>query len=71
MKRATGFPEDGGGISERGDMTGFNWSDVPVILPEIGFMTNPDEDRSLATAAYQDKIVKGLTRAILRFLGVG
>ncbi len=57
------------GIDARSDMTGFNWSDVPVILPEIGFMTNPDEDRLLATGAYQDKIVKGLTQAILEFLG--
>ena len=59
------------GIDARSDMTGFNWSDVPVILPEIGFMTNAAEDRLLATAAYQDKIVAGLTRAILAFLGVG
>jgi N-acetylmuramoyl-L-alanine amidase len=58
------------GIDARSDMTGFNWADVPVILPEIGFMTNPDEDRRLATPAYQDKIVQGLTRAILAFLGV-
>ncbi|MFH0916846.1 MAG: N-acetylmuramoyl-L-alanine amidase [bacterium] len=58
------------GIDARSDMTGFNWSDVPVILPEIGFMTNAAEDRLLATAAYQDKIVAGLTRAILSFLGV-
>ena len=58
------------GIDARSDMTGFNWSDVPAILPEIGFMTNPAEDRLLATADYQDKIVKGLTRAILSFLGV-
>lgn len=58
------------GIDARSDMTGFNWSDVPVILPEIGFMTNPDEDRLLASGAYQDKIVKGLTQAILEFLGV-
>ncbi len=58
------------GIDARSDMTGFNWSDVPVILPEIGFMTNPAEDRLLATPAYQDKIVSGLTRAILAFLGV-
>ncbi len=50
-------------------MTGFNWSDVPVILPEIGFMTNAAEDKLLATAAYQDKIVQALTRAILAFLG--
>jgi N-acetylmuramoyl-L-alanine amidase len=51
-------------------MTGFNWADVPAIIPEIGFMTNPAEDRLLATADYQDKIVKGLARAILSFLGV-
>ena len=51
-------------------MTGFNWSDVPVILPEIGFMTNPAEDRALATGSYQDKIVKGLTLAVLEFLGL-
>jgi N-acetylmuramoyl-L-alanine amidase len=59
------------GIDARSDMTGFNWSDVPVILPEIGFMSNAAEDRLLATPAYQDKIVAGLTRAILAFLGAG
>jgi N-acetylmuramoyl-L-alanine amidase len=58
------------GIDARSDMTGFNWSDVPVILPEIGFMTNPAEDKLLATNAYRGKIVTGLTKAILEFLGV-
>jgi N-acetylmuramoyl-L-alanine amidase len=58
------------GIDARSDMTGFNWSDVPVILPEIGFMSNSAEDRLLATPGYQDKIVAGLTRAVLAFLGV-
>ncbi len=58
------------GIDARSDMTGFNWSDVPVILPEIGFMTNATEDKLLATGAYQDKIAQALTRAILAFLGV-
>ena len=58
------------GIDARSDMTGFNWSDVPAIIPEIGFMTNATEDRLLATAEYQDKIVKGLTKAILEFLGL-
>ncbi len=59
------------GLRARSDMTGFNWSDVPVFLPEIGLMTNPAEDALLATSAYQDKIVQGLTRAILSYLGVG
>ncbi len=56
------------GIDARSDMTGFNWSDVPAIIPEIGFMTNPAEDRLLATSSYQDAIVAGLAQAILEFL---
>lgn len=58
------------GVDARSDLTGFNWSNVPVILAEVGFMTNPDEDRLLATEDYQDKIVAGLTKAILAFLGI-
>ncbi len=56
------------GLSARSDLSGFNWSDVPVILPEIGLMTNPAEDALLATDAYQDKLVAGLARSILCFL---
>jgi N-acetylmuramoyl-L-alanine amidase len=58
------------GLSARSDLSGFNWSDVPVILPEIGLMSNAAEDKLLATDAYQDKIVQGLTKAILKYLGV-
>ena len=46
LVRALGFPDRG--IGERSDFTGFNWADVPVILVELGFMTNPGEDRALA-----------------------
>ncbi len=56
------------GITARSDMTGFNWSDVPVIIPEIGFMTNPDEDRRLATAEYRRTIARALADGIVRFL---
>jgi N-acetylmuramoyl-L-alanine amidase len=65
--RALGFPDRG--LSERSDFTGFNWSDVPVILVELGFMTNPTDDRLLATAAYQRRAALGLCRGTLRFLG--
>ncbi len=57
------------GTDPRSDMTGFNWSDVPVIIPEIGFMTNPEEDRLLNTASYQKKIADALADAAVRFLG--
>jgi N-acetylmuramoyl-L-alanine amidase len=56
------------GIKERKDITGFNWSKVPVILVEVGFLTNPEEDRRLNEVAYQAKIVEGLRRGILRYL---
>ena len=65
--RALGFPDRG--LQERSDFTGFNWSDVPVILVEMGFLTNPTEDRLLATAAYQHRAAVGVCRGALRFLG--
>jgi N-acetylmuramoyl-L-alanine amidase len=66
-RRALGFPDRG--IQERTDFTGFNWADVPVILVEMGFMTNPTEDRLLATPAYQRRAAVGMCRGTLRFLG--
>jgi N-acetylmuramoyl-L-alanine amidase len=66
-RRALGFPDRG--LQEHTDFTGFNWSDVPVILVEMGFMTNPTEDRLLATPAYQRRAAVGMCRGTLRFLG--
>ena len=66
LRTALGFPDRG--LQERSDFTGFNWADVPVILVEMGFMTNPTEDRLLATAAYQRRAAIGLCRGTLRFL---
>jgi N-acetylmuramoyl-L-alanine amidase len=56
-------------LQERSDFTGFNWADVPVALVELGFMTNPVEDRLLATLDYQRRAAVGLCRGTLRFLG--
>jgi N-acetylmuramoyl-L-alanine amidase len=67
LLRALGFPDLG--LQERSDFTGFNWADVPVILVELGFMTNPTEDRLLATGDYQRRAAVGLCRGALRFLG--
>ncbi|MGH4050633.1 MAG: N-acetylmuramoyl-L-alanine amidase [Clostridium sp.] len=52
------------GVNERSDITGFNWSKVPVILVEMGFQSNPTEDKLLISGAYQDKIAKGLAEGI-------
>jgi N-acetylmuramoyl-L-alanine amidase len=67
LRGALGFPDRG--LQERSDFTGFNWADVPVILVEMGFMTNPTEDRLLATPTYEQRAAVGLCLGTLRFLG--
>jgi N-acetylmuramoyl-L-alanine amidase len=67
LRRELGFPDRG--LQERSDFTGFNWADVPVILVEMGFMTNPTEDRLLATSEYQRRAAVGLCRGTAAFLG--
>jgi N-acetylmuramoyl-L-alanine amidase len=55
------------GILQRSDLTGFNWANVPAILVECGFMTNPAERRLLQSAAYQLKIAGGLVAGVKAF----
>ena len=43
------------GLARRGDLTGFNWANVPAVLVETGFMTNPAESRRLKSGAYQQR----------------
>lgn len=52
------------GLVERSDLTGFNWADVPVVLVETGFMTNPTEGRLLRTSAYQWRVARGLAAGV-------
>ncbi|BCZ47711.1 hypothetical protein psyc5s11_37780 [Clostridium gelidum] len=56
------------GVVERNDMTGFNWSKVPVVLVEMGFMSNPDEDRLLNDDSYENKLAQGLNNGIVHCL---
>lgn len=48
----------------RSDLTGFNWSRVPTVLVEMGFMSNPREDRLLADPAYQARLAGSLAGGI-------
>lgn len=62
LTTATGALDNG--VVERSDMTGFNWADVPAILVEVGYLTNPAEDRALASAEYQQQAAQGLLDGI-------
>ena len=56
------------GTTARRDVTGFNLSNVPVVLTEVGFMTNPGEDRLLTTDAYKQRAAQGIADGILKFV---
>jgi N-acetylmuramoyl-L-alanine amidase len=62
---ATGAANNG--LIPRGDLTGFNWANVPAILVETGFMSNPTERRRLQSSSYQWKVALGFTAGVSAF----
>ena len=40
---------------------------MPNVLVEVGFISNPNEERKLKSAAYRKKVAKGIYSGIMRF----
>ena len=53
---------------ERDDLSGLNWSKVPTCFIEMGFLSNPSEDRAMSNKAKQLKMAEGIADGIEKFL---
>ena len=55
------------GLVTRTDLTGFNWTKVPAILVECGFMSNPGDDALLADEDYRILLAEGITEGLIEY----
>lgn len=62
---ATGFGNLG--IQYHDNMTGINWSSIPVMILEMGFMTNESDDTLMQDKAMQEKMVQGIADGIDKY----
>ncbi len=65
--KRTGFINRG--LSQRDDLTGTNWSKIPVTLIEMGFLSNPEEDKLMQDSAFQKVMAKGIADGIDDYFG--
>ena len=63
--KSTGLADRG--TVERNDLVGFNFTTVPSILLELGFMTNPEEDKKMSDKKFQEKMVDGITNGMIAY----
>lgn len=64
---ATGFRNRGVFASDT--MTGINWSEIPVTIIELGYMSNATEDQAMQDATMQNNMVQGIANGIDSYFG--
>ena len=64
---ATGIKNKG--VIEEDNMSGINWSQVPVCIFEMGYMTNKSDDLFMNDSSGQKKMVEGLANGVDEYFG--
>lgn len=67
--QACGMENDG--VQLYDNMTGINWSKLPVIILEMGYMTNEQDDVNMQNPDYQKNMVKGIADGIDQYFAAG
>lgn len=57
------------GVQYYDNMTGINWSQIPVMILEMGFMTNESDDYNMADASMRQRMVTGIANGIDDYFG--
>ena len=55
------------GVTTSDTMTGINWSTIPVMILEMGYMTNESDDTNMQDTDFQKKMVDGIVNGIERY----
>lgn len=63
--KQTGFADRG--IEQYDTMTGINWSRIPVMILEMGFMSNQSDDEAMQRPEMQKRMVTGIADGIDRY----
>jgi len=53
------------GLKDRQDLYVLNRTNMPAVLVEVGYMTNPSELKKLNTDSFQSKVAQGITQGVV------
>lgn len=56
------------GIVTSANLPALNWSKMPTVLIELGYLNNPKDDRRLAQSKYQNEIVENISSGIENYI---